>query len=49
MYLKHALLRCLKRFGTVGKGKQGRSRVQYDTFLYDIMTCMENFESDEAK
>ena len=30
--------------------KQGRLRVQYDTFWYDILTCRENFESNyEAK
>ena len=30
-------------------GKQGRLRVQYDTFLYDMLTCRQHFESTEAK
>ena len=29
--------------------KQRPLRVQYDTFLYDILTFRENFESNEAK
>ena len=50
MYLKHALSRYLKRFGTLGKiWKHGRLRVQYDTFWYDILTCSCNFENNEAK
>ena len=30
-------------------GKQGRLRMQYDTLSYDMLTCRENFESNEAK
>ena len=49
MYLKHALLRYLKRFGTAGKRwKQGLLRVQYDTFWYDILTFREKIETFET-
>jgi len=37
---------CRKKMKT---WKQGRLRVQYDTFLYYILTCREHFESNEAK
>ena len=29
--------------------KHGRLRVQYDTLWYDILTCRDNFESNEVK
>ena len=37
---------CKKKMKT---WKQGRLRVQCDTFWYDILTCREHFESNEAK
>jgi len=50
MYLTHALFEtiwnCTKHMKT---WKQGRLRVQCDTLWYDILTCRENFESNEAK
>ena len=55
MYLKHAFLWylwCLiwnSRKMIKHMKKQGRLRVQYDTFWYDILTCREHFESNEAK
>ena len=30
------------------ENKDACKRVQYDTFWYDILTCKENFESNEA-
>ena len=43
LYIKHAFLQYLKQFRTVGK------RWKQERFWYNILTCRDNFESNEAK